>query len=128
MNYTTHNSGNQRTVFVVQIDNTKDISDAKRFGQLQAVFSRPRRPYDTPRMIARARRVLSQWQPGDYLLMVGDPALCAVCMAVASEYEGVINVLSWERERFAYQPQVWDFEAQPVMADATADDFDQADD
>jgi hypothetical protein len=121
------NPGNQRTVFVVQVDYSKDISDAKRFGQLQAVFSRPRRPYDTSRMIARARRVLSRWQPGDYLLMVGDPALCAVCMVVASEYTGVVNLLSWERERFAYQSQIWDFEAQPVFAE-DSDDFDQADD
>lgn len=102
-------AGNARTVFVVQVDNSKDLSDAKRYGQLRAVFGRPRKPYDTATMVSKARRVLAEWEPGDYLLMVGDPTLCSVCMAVASEQEDVINVLSWDRETFQYIPQRWDF-------------------
>jgi hypothetical protein len=101
--------GNTCTVFVVQLDNTKDLSDAKRFGQLRAVFGRPRKPYDTGGMLTRARRVLADWRPGDHLLMVGDPALCAVCMAVVSEQEDVIQLLSWDRESFRYLSQSWDF-------------------
>lgn len=101
--------GNARTVFVVQVDNSKDLSDAKRYGQLRAVFGRPRKPYDTTTMVSKARRVLAEWEPGDYLLMVGDPTLCSVCMAVASEQEDIINVLSWDRETFQYIPQRWDF-------------------
>jgi hypothetical protein len=41
--------------------------------------------------------------------MVGDPTLCAVCMAVVSEQEHVINILSWDRDSFQYVPQRWDF-------------------
>lgn len=96
-------------VYVVQIDNTKDLSDARRYGSLQAVFSRPRKPYDTGSMISRARRVLSEWNPGDHLLMIGDPALCAVCMTVVSEQEEVVNILSWDRDSFQYVAQTWDF-------------------
>ena len=116
--------GNARTVFVVQVDNSKDLSDAKKYGQLQAVFGKPRKPYDTVSMIAKARRVLFDWQPGDHLLMIGDPALCAVCMSVASEQQDVINLLSWDRDSFQYIPQRWDFGQMGI----DFDDFETADD
>lgn len=101
--------GNSRTVYVVQVDNSKDLSDAKRYGQLRAIFGKPRKPYDTSGMVARARRILSDWQPGDYLLMIGDPTLCAVCMTVAGERDDRLNVLSWNRDTFEYVAQEWDF-------------------
>ena len=116
--------GNARTVFVVQVDNSKDLSDAKKYGQLKAVFGKPRKPYDTVSMIAKARRVLFDWEPGDHLLMIGDPALCAVCMAVASEQQDVINLLSWDRDSFQYVPQRWDFGQMGI----DFDDFETADD
>ena len=116
--------GNARTVFVVQVDNSKDLSDAKKYGQLQAVFGKPRKPYDTVSMIAKASRVLFDWQPGDHLLMIGDPALCAVCMSVASEQQDVINLLSWDRDSFQYIPQRWDFGQMGI----DFDDFETADD
>lgn len=116
--------GNTRTVFVVQIDNSKDLSDARRFGQLRAVFSRPRKPYNTRMMIEKARRVLSEWKHGDYLLMIGDPSLCAICAAIAAEQDDVLNLLSWDRELFQYITHQWDFGQQPDSYDdfATADD------
>lgn len=113
--------GNTRTVYVVQVDNSKDLSDAKQYGALRAVFGNPRKPYNTPAMIAKARHVLAAWQPGDYLLMIGDPTLCAVCMAVAAEEHDVVNVLSWDRNSFQYIPQRWDF-------GDYVDDFTTADD
>lgn len=100
---------NVRTVFVVQADTGKDFSDAKRYGQLRAVFGRPRKPYDTVALMARARKVLNDWQPGDHLLMIGDPTLCAVCMSVITEEHETVNVLSWDRESFRYLRQEWDF-------------------
>jgi hypothetical protein len=117
-------SGNTRTVFVVQVDNSKDLSDARRFGQLRAVFSRPRKPYNTRMMIAKARRVLSEWEPGDYLLMVGDPSLCAICAALVTEQDYKLNLLSWDRELFQYITHQWDFgqNAEDYDDFATADD------
>lgn len=116
--------GNQRTVYVVQVDNNKDLSDAKKYGALRAVFGNPRKPYDTASMLAKARRVLSEWQPGDHLLMIGDPTLCGVCLAVASEQGDIINVLSWDRNSFSYMPQRWDFGQMGL----DYDDFEAADD
>lgn len=115
---------NSKTVFVVQVDNNKDLSDAKRYGALRGVFGKPRKPYNTDKMINKARRVLADWQPGDYLLMIGDPALCAVCMSVVSENHGLINLLSWDRDMFSYIPQRWDFD----HAGEAEDDSEPADD
>jgi hypothetical protein len=54
--------------------------------------------------------VLRNWKPGDYLLMIGDPTLCAVCMSIITEDNGVVNVLSWDRNTFQYLPLEWDFD------------------
>jgi len=107
-------NGNARTVFVVSVDDNKDLSDAKRFGKLRGVFAGTRKNYSTDRMIEQARTVLAEWQPGDHLLMIGDPTLGAVCMTVLDETVGIITVLKWDRLLFAYQPQRWDFDSQPV--------------
>lgn len=105
-----YETGNTRTVYVVQVDNKKDLSDAKKYGALRAVFANPRKPYETHDMLGRARHILSSWESGDYLLMLGDPALCAVCMSVVAEQNSVVNLLSWDRNTFQYLPQRWDFD------------------
>lgn len=120
--------GNARTVFVVQVDNSKDLSDAKRYGALRAVFGAPRKPYDTAKMIRSARRVLADFQPGDYLLMVGDPALCAVSAALVAEQCPLLNLLSWDRMRFCYVQQRWDFADHLSAGPAEDDDYPMADD
>ena len=110
------------TVYVVQVDNNKDLSDAKRFGSLRAVFGNPRKPYDTMSMINKARDVLDNWKDGDYLLMIGDPVLCAVCMSLVCELESFVNVLSWDRNTFQYIPQSWDFDSQLALDLTPAED------
>lgn len=100
----------QPTVYVVQLDKNKDLSDAKRYGKLQAVFGVVRKPYEPMAMVRRARKVLENWKPGDYLLMVGDPALCTVCGALISEREATLNILSWDRNSFEYLPLTWNLE------------------
>ena len=102
--------GNTRTVYVVQVDNNKDLSDAKKYGALRAVFANPRKPYDTDGMVAKARHILKDWQEGDFLLMIGDPALCAICTAIVSDMVGKVDLLSWDRNTFQYVPQEWYFD------------------
>lgn len=109
--------GNTRTVYVVQVDNNKDLSDAKQYGALRAVFGNPRKPYNTDAMVSKARHVLKDWHSGDYILMIGDPTLCALCMTLASEHDDVINILSWDRNTFQYLSQRWDFGSKIVDYD-----------
>ena len=116
------NDDNQKTVFVVQVDNNKDLSDAKRYGALRAVFGNPKKPYNTPNMVSKARRVLKDWRAGDYLLMIGDPTLCGVCMSIITELDDTVNVLSWDRNSFEYVPQHWEMFSSGNFNDKTADD------
>ena len=105
-------------MWIVYKDPYKDFRNARRFGQLKYVFSTPLgRTYHTERMLTYAREVLADWRAGDYLLMVGDPALCGVCMAVVAELDGVIPILRWDREEFQYVPQTWDFDLDFETAD-----------
>ena len=97
------------TVYIVQGNQNKDISEARKFGDLQAVFVNPQKPYDTDKLLEEARSVLDKWEDGDHLLMLGDPALCAIAAVVASETTSALSVLSWERSRFTYSAQEWDF-------------------
>lgn len=99
-------SRNTRKVYVVMYDANKDLSDAKRFGELEAVFLRP--VYDDDRIdpVAVARTALSDYQDGDYILMIGDPMLCGVVTSVALEYsdDEILNVLRWDRRTMSYRP------------------------
>lgn len=98
----------QSTVYIVQNDKRKDFSDAERFGQLRDIFGNAPRTYNPPRMLAHARRVLKNWQPGDYLLMAGDPTLCGIAMIVVAEQFDEVDVLRWDRVDYQYTPQNWD--------------------
>jgi hypothetical protein len=109
--------GNSKNVFVVYADERKNMKDAERFGRLRDVFSSVGRNYNTPRMIEHARRTFEDWQEGDYLLLVGDPALCGLCMALVSERDDVINTLSWDRNDFQYVVRRWDFRPEALGVD-----------
>ena len=110
--------GNTCTVFVVTVDDSKDLTDAKRYGRLRGVFTRQRRPYNTIRLIQQARDTLSAFQPGDSLLMVGDPTLCAVCLSIVLEHHGRVQILQWDKLAFGYTAQTWDFD-HPTQHDAS---------
>lgn len=95
---------NQRNVFIVYNDSRKDFGAAEKYGQLKDIFSSVGRVYNGDKLIEHARRVLRNWQEGDYLLFVGDPTLCALSLAVALEHEEEVNVLRWDRNNFEYTP------------------------
>ena len=106
---------NKRTVYVAHAHERKDLKAAEQFGRLTDVFSAVGRSYNT-----HARRMLSNWQPGDSILMIGDPALCGICIAVASEFDNVITTLSWDRNEFVYIPRRWDFSPEARGVDSAA--------
>lgn len=90
-------------VYVVYNDTRKDMSAAEKFGQLTNMFGGKVR-YDLA--VGQARKMLVNYQDGDYIMMVGDPALCAVTCAVALEYSDseTLQLLRWDREEIEYKP------------------------
>ena len=103
------NKINEPIVYVVESISSRDMSDAKRFGQLRAVFTSPKKPYDTQMLMGHARALLENFTERDFLLFIGDPMLGAVCMSIASEVSPSINCLSWDRQRFEYTASTWHF-------------------
>jgi hypothetical protein len=106
--------GNQNTVYVVQYDGRKDFSSARKYGQLRAVFNNVRKPYETDALIKMARERMQDMRDGDKILVVGDPTLCGLCMAVAAEMVCTVEVLSWDRMKFDYDLCKWDFYKPPM--------------
>lgn len=95
-------------VWVVYRDHRKDMTPAERFGQLTDMFS-GRVNYD--RAVYQARKMLQNYQDGDFIMMVGDPALCLIVGAVALEYSGTetLKLLRWDRDEIEYRAAEYSF-------------------
>jgi len=90
-------------VYVVYKDTRKDMSPAEKYGQLIDMFA-GRVHYD--RCVEQARKMLANYRDGDYIMMVGDPALCSVVCSVALEYSeaDTLKLLRWDRDEIEYKP------------------------
>ena len=79
-----------------------DLSDATRYGTLEVVFEPEDKPQYVPGpSIQKARRIMKDFSPEDYVLWPGggDPiAAMTVCM-IASELSPVVRILRWERNK-----------------------------
>jgi len=77
-----------------------DLSDATRYGTLEVVFEPEDKPQYVPGpSIQKARRIMKDFSPEDYVLWPGggDPiAAMTVCM-IASELSPIVRILRWER-------------------------------
>jgi hypothetical protein len=91
------------TVWIVQVDKRRDYSAAEAFGEIKEIFSSIGRAFDPDGAIDHARRVLSKVNPDDYLVMSGDPALCAISVTVAAEYQNMCNILRWDKNKLIYE-------------------------
>ena len=79
---------------------TPDLTDATRYGTIEVIFEPNEKPQFLPGpSIQKAKRILKNFGPEDYLLWPGggDPiAVMIVCM-IASEMSPTVRVLRWER-------------------------------
>ena len=91
-------------VYVVQEVEGRNFLSAGRYGDLKVVL-----PPKTNLMITTAptvravKRVLSDFNDDDYLLLMGDPASIGLCCAVAAQAnQGRFKVLKWDRQERNY--------------------------
>lgn len=90
------------TVWIVQADKRRDYSAAEEFGEIKEIFSSINRNFDPQGAINYARQVLAKLKGTDYLVMSGDPTLCAICVTVAAELRGECEVLRWDKNKLRY--------------------------
>jgi len=94
-------------VWIVYNDGIRDFSRAEKFGMLKTIVSGQYHNgflKDSSNMVNFMREVLREYQPGDYLLMVGEPALCGIAITIAREMssEHNINLLRWNNHLVEY--------------------------
>ncbi len=85
---------------------TMDLSPAREYGELRFVLREWENPFvDLDATAAEVRRVLEgEMQPGDWLLLVGNPVLIGVVAAVAAQLQGELRMLQWDRAAHRYLP------------------------
>jgi hypothetical protein len=93
------------TVFISHEDPRLDYSSAYSFAdKLVAVFPPgPGQVTLSPQTaLGLVRSKLSGITTDDYLILLGDPMMSALCVAVAAEFTGRIRLLRWNRFTKAY--------------------------
>ena len=97
----------------MQNDIRKDFTPAETYGTLAEIFYGTSDVTEPDKLVEHARRSMRNWEPGDYLLMVGDPSLCALCAIIAQETDPTnrITLLRWDRIKRAYTTLPLDFNA-----------------
>ena len=81
---------------------TPDLSDASRYGALEVVFEENDKPQFLPGpSIQKARRIMKDFGPEDYILWPGggDPIAVMVVVAIAGEMSPTVRILRWERNQ-----------------------------
>ena len=79
---------------------TPDLTDATRYGELEVVFEPNEKPQFLPSpSIQKARRIMKDFSPEDFLLWPGggDPIAVMIACIIASEKSPQVQVLRWER-------------------------------
>ena len=56
-------------------------------------------------LIFKLRKLLKDFQPDDYLLLTGDPAIIGVACSIVSDItNGKYNLLKWDKQERKYYP------------------------
>ena len=103
----------EKIVYVIQeIPGTKEgrpkinIMGAQKFGKIKVLLREDSQMIFSPGpIIFELRRLLKNYQPNDYLLLTGDPAIIGVACSVVSDItHGKYNLLKWDRQERMYYP------------------------
>ena len=102
-----------KTVYVIQdIPGTKqgapkiNIIGATQFGKLQVLLPENSQIILSPTyVITTLRQKLKDYNPRDYLLLTGDPAIIGVACSIVSDItNGKYNLLKWDKQERKYYP------------------------
>jgi hypothetical protein len=100
------------TVFVTHEDPRLDYSPAFKWGERMVAVFPPGAGQITlspQSALANARRVMQTMTREDFLVLVGDPVMIGLCVAVAAELVGRVRMLRWDKRTLSYVPVEVDF-------------------
>lgn len=110
------NSQQKGRVFVVQKtmrwDSTKgelvpkfDVSPAAEYGTVDYLLSPTASPFRPEALLGELHDKLKDFGPEDHLLLIGNPVLIGMAVAIAADYtDGEVKVLQWSGKARKYLP------------------------
>lgn len=84
------------------------IHEAEKFGEIRYVFENKHHAYAPERAADHAREQLEDFRPGDYLLIVGNQTLSALCFGLVASRYGTVMALHWSNRDEEYVPLRFD--------------------
>lgn len=88
-----------------QLEPRFDLSVAKEYGELNFLLSSSTKPFSTEGVINALKEKLRTYSDKDYLLLIGNPCLIGLTVAVASQVnEGRVRMLQWHGRDRRYIP------------------------
>ena len=109
----TINTNNKPMVYVIQeIPGTTagapkiNIMSAREYGEFNFLLPEFSQIIFSPGpLVFKLRKLLKNYQPEDYLLLTGDPAIIGVACSIVSDItSGKYNLLKWDKQERMYYP------------------------
>jgi|TARA_R110002012_G_scaffold270956_1_gene456117 hypothetical protein len=109
----TINTNSGSTVYVIQeIPGTRagapkiNIMSAREYGEFNFLLPEFSQMIFSPGpLVFKLRKLLKNYQPEDYLLLTGDPAIIGVACSIVSDItSGKYNLLKWDKQERMYYP------------------------
>ena len=103
----------ERIVYVIQhVPGTKsgspkmNIIGAQKYGELKFLLPEFSQIIFSPGpLVFKLKKLLKNFKPEDYLLLIGDPALIGVACSIVSDItNGKYNLLKWDKQERQYYP------------------------
>lgn len=80
-----------------------DVSSAKIFGELREVLSPTASPFKPAMVLPDIQKALCDFTDDDHLLLIGNPILIGMCVAIAAVANaGRVNLLQWSGKESKY--------------------------
>jgi len=107
------NTNSESTVYVIQeIPGTRagapkiNIMSAREYGEFNFLLPEFSQMIFSPGpLVFKLRKLLKNYQPEDYLLLTGDPAIIGVACSIVSDItSGKYNLLKWDKQERMYYP------------------------
>ena len=94
------------TVFLVQENPYINVLGAAEYGDIVVLFESGQQIMFSPQpAIRKLKRKLKDFDDGDYLLMMGDPAAMGIACCIAAEMNrSRFNILKWDKKQQRYYP------------------------
>ena len=103
----------QKKVYIIFSDGRRDFFKAEKFGELVTVMDSgyDSQYRDMDAMVGYIRDRMDDYHEDDYLLMVGEPTLCALVtnVAIGLSLTKRVNILRWDKIHMSYAPLCVDF-------------------